>query len=54
MVRSITRDADSMGVLFDEYFSGNATWASDYDNLMLLGEVMSDNMEICEQVYFGS
>ena len=54
MVRSITRDAQSMGVLFDDYFAGTATWASDYDSLMLLGEVMSDNMEICEQVYFGS
>ena len=54
MVRSITRDAQSMGVLFDDYFAGTATWAADYDSLMLLGEVMSDNMEICEQVYFGS
>ena len=54
MVRSITRDANAMGILFDEYFAGTATWAADYDNLMLLGEVMSDNMEICEQIYFGS
>ena len=54
MVRSITRDANAMGILFDEYFAGTATWAADYDNLMLLGEVMSDNMEICEQLYFGS
>ena len=54
MVRSITRDAQSMGVLFDDYFAGTASWAADYDSLMLLGEVMSDNMEICEQVYFGS
>lgn len=54
MVRSITRDAQSMGVLFDDYFAGTATWAAEYDSLMLLGEVMSDNMEICEQVYFGS
>ena len=54
MVRSITRDANAMGILFDEYFAGTATWAADYDNLMLLGEVVSDNMEICEQLYFGS
>jgi hypothetical protein len=54
MVRSITRDANAMGILFDEYFAGTATWAADYDNLMLLGEIMSDNMEICEQLYFGS
>ena len=53
-IRSVTRDAQSMGILFDEYFSGNASWASDYDSLMLLGEEVSDNMEICEQVYFGS
>ena len=54
MVRSITRDAQSMGVLFDDYFAGTASWAADYDSLMLLGEVMSDNMDICEQLYFGS
>ena len=54
MVRSITRDANAMGILFDEYFAGTATWAADYDNLMLLGEIVSDNMEICEQLYFGS
>ena len=54
MVRSITRDANSMGVLFDDYFTGGATWASQYDDVMKLGEVLSDNMEICEQLYFGS
>ena len=54
MVRSITRDAQSMGVLFDDYFAGTASWAADYDSLMLLGEVMSDNMDICEQLYVGS
>ena len=53
MVRSITRDANSMGVLFDDYFAGTASWAADYDAVMQLGEVMSDYMEICEQLYFG-
>ena len=42
-----------MGVLFDDYFAGTASWAADYDAVMQLGEVMSDNMEICEQLYFG-
>ena len=51
MVRSITRDATSMGVLFDSYFAGTASWAGAYDSLMQLGEVMSDNFEICEQLY---
>jgi hypothetical protein len=54
IVRSIVRDANAMGVLFDEFFAGNASWADEYQAVMSLGEVVSDNMEVCEQLYFGS
>ena len=54
IVRSIVRDANAMGVLFDEYFAGNASWADEYQTVTSLGEVVSDNIEVCEQLYFGS
>ena len=54
IVRSIVRDANAMGVLFDEFFEGNASWADEYQTVTSLGEVVSDNMEVCEQLYFGS
>ena len=54
IVRSIVRDANAMGVLFDEYFAGNASWADEYQTVTSLGEVISDNIEVCEQLYFGS
>ena len=54
IVRSIVRDANAMGVLFDEFFAGNASWADEYQTVTSLGEVVSDNMEVCEQLYFGS
>ena len=53
-VRSIVRDANAMGILFDDFFAGNASWADEYQAVLSLGEVVSDNMEICEQLYFGS
>ena len=54
IVRSIVRDANAMGILFDDFFAGNASWADEYQAVLSLGEVVSDNMEICEQLYFGS
>ena len=54
IVRSIVRDANAMGVLFDEFFEGNASWADEYQTVTSLGEVVSDNIEVCEQLYFGS
>ena len=54
MVRSVTRDESSMGLLFDEYFSGTATWAPTFDALQQAGgTVVSDTFEKCEQFYFG-
>ena len=54
MVRSVTRDESSMGMLFDEYFSGTATWAGAFDALQQAGgTVISDTFEKCEQFYFG-
>ena len=54
MVRSVTRDESSMGILFDEYFSGTATWATTFDALQQAGgTVISDTFEKCEQFYFG-
>ncbi len=54
MVRSVTRDESSMGILFDEYFSGTATWGPTFDALQQSGgTVISDTFEKCEQFYFG-
>ena len=54
MVRSVTRDESSMGTLFDEYFSGTATWAPTFDALQQAGgTIVSDTFEKCEQFYFG-
>ena len=54
MVRSVARDQAAMGALFDEYFSGAATWAPAFDALQQAGAtIVSDNFERCEQYYFG-
>ena len=54
MIRSVARDEAAMGALFDEYFSGTATWASAFDSLQQAGAtIISDNFEKCEQFYFG-
>jgi|TARA_B100001939_G_scaffold227754_1_gene196081 hypothetical protein len=52
MVRAITPDAASHGKIFDDYFDGNAPWASEWAALQAVGyEVISDNFEECEQTY---
>lgn len=52
MVRAITPDAASHGKIFDDYFDGNAPWASEWASLQAVGyEVISDNFEECEQTY---
>jgi hypothetical protein len=42
-----------MGLLFDEYFAGDAGWEDEWAKMLSLGEIVSDNMEVCEQLYFG-
>ncbi len=52
MVRAITPDAASHGKIFDDYFDGNAPWASEWAALQAVGyEVISDNFEECEKTY---
>ena len=54
MLRSISPNAAASGALFDEYFAGNASWASAF---MAVGQyiesIESDIFELCEQFYFG-
>jgi len=53
MVRSITPDGAQAGAIFDDYFSG-AAWGSIYqEGVALIDGVVSDNIEICEQFYYG-
>ena len=52
MIRAITPDAASHGKVFDEYFDGEAPWASEWATLQAVGyEVISDNFEECEQTF---
>ena len=53
ILRSIVRDGNAMGLLFDEYFTGDAGWEDEWAKMLSLGEIVSDNMEVCEQLYFG-
>jgi len=53
MVRSIAPDASALGKIFDEYFTGSASWAAAYQNVLAQGgTVISDHMDVCEQTYF--
>ena len=53
MIRSITPDAAQHGAVIDDYVSG-ASWGSIYlEGSALIDEVVSDNIEICEQFYYG-
>lgn len=53
MVRSITPDAAQHGAVVDDYISG-ASWGSIFlEGSALIDEVVSDNIEICEQFYYG-
>ena len=54
MTRSVSRDAAAAGALFDEYFSGTAGWAGAFQVVSsYIDAVISDNYEMCEQIYFG-
>ena len=53
MISSITPDAAQHGAVIDDYVSG-ASWGSIYlEGSALIDEVVSDNIEICEQFYYG-
>tara|TARA_B100001029_G_scaffold76805_1_gene62777 strand:- start:1745 stop:2452 length:708 start_codon:yes stop_codon:yes gene_type:complete len=54
MVRSVTRDGAAFGKILDQGYSGNAPWGDAYNEVIsLVDEFVSDNIEICEQFYYG-
>ena len=54
MIRSVTRDGAAFGRILDEGYAGDAPWSEAYASVLsLVDEFVSDNVEICEQFYFG-
>ena len=54
MIRSVTRDGAAFGRILDEGYAGNAPWAEAYSEVIsLVDEFVSDNIELCEQFYYG-
>ena len=50
-IRSITEDEKTMGAVFDDYLTG-ASWADTWlQATSLIDEVVSDQFEVCEQLY---
>ena len=54
MIRSVTRDGAAAGRILDQGYAGDAPWADAYNEAVsLVDEFVSDNIELCEQFYYG-
>ena len=54
MIRSVTRDGAAAGRILDQGYAGNAPWADAYNEAVsIVDESVSDNIELCEQFYYG-
>ena len=51
MVRGLARSAGEHGSLVDQFFAGQASWASLYQKLIAMSETVSDTYEDCQIIY---
>ena len=51
MVRGLARSAGEHGGLVDQFFAGQASWASLYQKLVAMSETVSDTYEDCQIIY---
>ena len=55
MIRSVTPTPELTGAMFDEYFTGKASWAGAYAAVgQYIESIESDNFEMCQQIYVGN